>query len=144
MRFSELPLYCAIHRVRESIRKMSEEGSSESLSSSYWERGEGAIELTRMISEELVVGPNESYIEAFVRYRKQGNVSQEKLKKLDIIAALYCHSQRCFYEGRGLGPCSEEVDLDRIIPGSKGGEYTVPNCIISCSAHNRQRGDKDR
>ena len=39
-------------------------------------------------------------------------------------------------------PCSEELHLDRIIPGSKGGRYVVENCMLTCTKHNISRGDK--
>jgi hypothetical protein len=50
------------------------------------------------------------------------------------------HGSQCFYAHRGVGACSDEVDLDRILPEVRGGEYTVENCVIACSAHNRSRG----
>ena len=40
------------------------------------------------------------------------------------------HGSTCFYANRGAGPCCNEVDLDRIIPETRGGQYTVENCII--------------
>jgi len=143
MRFDELQLYCAVYRVRETIKSLSRDGHTESVNSSYWERGDGAIELTRMVSEELVTEVNELFVDAFVKFRKSGNVDDEGNKKLDIIATLASgiKSPRCFYDKRGLGPCSDDVDLDRILPGSQGGKYTVANCVLSCSRHNRQRGD---
>jgi hypothetical protein len=143
MKFDELHLYCAIYRVRENIKAMSKSGELESISSSHWERGEGAIHLTRMIAEELIDEVNELYVDAFVRFRKSANVDDEGNKKLDIIASLASGNKlpKCFYEKRGLGECSDDVDLDRILPGSQGGRYTIANCVLSCSRHNRQRGD---
>jgi CRISPR/Cas system Type II protein with McrA/HNH and RuvC-like nuclease domain len=143
MRFDDLPLYCAVARVRDKIKALSKEGHLKSLSSEYWQRGDGAIELTRMITDELITEANELYVDAFVRYRKGDNVDQEGNKKLDIITALASgvKTPRCFYHNRGIGPCSEDVDLDRILPGSQGGKYSIANCVISCSKHNRQRGD---
>lgn len=143
MRFDELALICAVYRVRENIKTLSKDGQVETISSSYWERGEGAVELTRMIAEEMITEVNELYVDAFVRFRKSGNVDDDGNKKLDIIASLASGTKlpRCFYEKRGLGECSDDVDLDRILPGSQGGKYTVANCVLSCSRHNRQRAD---
>src|SRR5262249_12562791 len=53
------------------------------------------------------------------------------------------HGCQCFYANRGLGECSDEVDLDRLIPESRGGKYTVENCVIACSFHNRASGDRN-
>lgn len=49
----------------------------------------------------------------------------------------------CFYDGKVSTPCSNEVDLDRVKPGKRGGQYTVENTVLSCSKHNRQRGCKE-
>lgn len=49
------------------------------------------------------------------------------------------HAQ-CFYRGKLGTACSEEIDLDRIKPGKRKGEYTIENTVLSCSKHNRSRG----
>lgn len=138
MKFDELPLYCAIAKVRKHITESGERGAGDS----YWEHGKGAIELTRMIVGAMTTTADESLVRAYVKYRKSCGVGDDSgTKKLDIIAELYPHSHVCFYANRGLGECSEDVDLDRILPGAHGGEYSVANCVISCARHNRQRGD---
>jgi 5-methylcytosine-specific restriction endonuclease McrA len=52
------------------------------------------------------------------------------------------HGVRCFYANRGVGPCSDEVELDRIIPEARGGVYSLANCLIACSSHNGRRQDR--
>ncbi|MEE9311754.1 MAG: HNH endonuclease signature motif containing protein [Planctomycetota bacterium] len=52
-------------------------------------------------------------------------------------------SHNCFYEGKLNSACSTEIDLDRIKPGKRGGEYTAENTVLSCSYHNRSRGCKE-
>ncbi len=52
------------------------------------------------------------------------------------------HSSRCFYADRGLGACSDEVEVDRILPAGRGGQYTLENCVIACAFHNETRGDR--
>jgi 5-methylcytosine-specific restriction endonuclease McrA len=49
---------------------------------------------------------------------------------------------RCYYAGRDVGECSQDVSLDRIIPQTRGGLYTVANCQIACGRHNSSRGDQ--
>ena len=75
-------------------------------------------------------------IHAWVGYRKNGGRNDL------LIRCAKFHGRRCFFGARGLGECSDDIDLDRIIPGSRGGEYTVENCFLACSRHNRQRGDR--
>ena len=72
-------------------------------------------------------------------------LNQEHLKKRLIILE---HARKmtvpeCFYRGKVGTECSNEVDLDRVKPGKRGGEYTVDNTVLSCSRHNRQRGCKE-
>ena len=72
-------------------------------------------------------------------------LSQEHLKKRLIILE---HARRmttpeCFYKGKVGTECSNEIDLDRVKPGRRGGEYNVHNTVLSCSRHNRQRGSKE-
>ena len=50
---------------------------------------------------------------------------------------------RCFYNGKVPTQCSNDIDLDRVKPGKRGGEYSVDNTVLSCSKHNRQRGCKE-
>jgi hypothetical protein len=72
-------------------------------------------------------------------------LNQQHLKKRLIILE---HARKmtvfeCFYKGKVSTECSNEVDLDRVKPGKRGGEYTIENTVLSCSKHNRQRGCKE-
>ena len=46
----------------------------------------------------------------------------------------------CFYRGKVGSDCSNEVDLDRVKPGKRGGKYSIDNTVLSCARHNRSRG----
>ncbi|MEQ1904339.1 MAG: hypothetical protein ABL888_09160 [Pirellulaceae bacterium] len=62
-------------------------------------------------------------------------------KRLIVLAhARNMKLPHCFYQGKVSSQCSEDVDLDRVKPGKRGGEYTIDNTVLSCSRHNRQRG----
>lgn len=72
-------------------------------------------------------------------------LNQEHRKKRLIILE---HTRKmtraeCFYKGKVGTECSNEVDLDRVMPGKRGGEYTLRNTVLACSRHNRQRGCKE-
>lgn len=73
------------------------------------------------------------------QFRKMG---KDHLAKRLIILEHVRKSKNpdCFYRGKVAGECSEEVDLDRIKPGKRAGEYTIENTVLSCSRHNRERG----
>lgn len=136
MTADELPTFIAIHRVERLIEERRQAGEFLPLfGSDDWliDRSR-RVELLSMIQSFLV--PDEALLSSYLRYRKSGD-------KLRIIAALAVrHGARCFFDGRGKGECSNELDLDRIIPGARGGEYSLENCHIVCSRHNRERGDR--
>lgn len=69
-------------------------------------------------------------------------LNKEHLQKRLIVLdhARNMRNPACFYGGKVSTPRSTEVDLDRVKPGKRGGEYTVENTVLSCSRHNRQRG----
>ncbi len=73
------------------------------------------------------------------QFRKLNKVHLHK--RLIILAhARNMKSPHCFYQGKVTSSCSQEVDLDRVKPGKRGGEYSIDNTVLSCSRHNRQRG----
>lgn len=73
------------------------------------------------------------------QFRKLG---KEHRFKRDIILqhARNMSIAQCFYKGKLSTACSEEIDLDRIKPGKRGGAYSIENTVLSCSKHNRSRG----
>ena len=134
MRFNELPLYQAVYRVYCGVEKPgSDDWISKNAKAAY------KLVLTQIVEDEAwtpegIPYPLERVVEVWRELRK---VVKTRLKC--EVSSL--HGCRCFYADRGVGPCSDDVDLDRIIPESRGGEYTVANCVIACSFHNRSRGD---
>lgn len=69
-------------------------------------------------------------------------LSKDHVQKRLIILSLARNMKTpvCFYAGRDSVLCSNEVDLDRVRPGKRGGLYSVENTVLSCSRHNRKRG----
>lgn len=63
-------------------------------------------------------------------------------KNLDTrtkIEVAHKHGARCFWEGRGKGPCCNTVECGHLWQNSKGGPMSVANCVIECRSHNNQR-----
>ncbi len=136
MTFDELPLFEAIYDLRREMETDGEAPGSDS-----WTSDEGKrVELTRRLLAKLIANVDQRFIDAWIRFRKGSDVDGKKKTELTIEVAR-AHGTRCFYANRGLGECSTDIDLDRIVPGSRGGKYTVENCVISCGRHNRSRGD---
>jgi len=137
MTFDEIPIYVAMYRVENLIQERISDGEAVPPfgSDSWIVDPERRSEMLSMIQGFL--RHDESLLGNYVRYRKSGD------KKLRLIAQVaILRGTTCFFENRGLGDCSEEIELDRILPGSRGGEYTVENCQIACRKHNQERGDK--
>ena len=135
MTFNELPLYQAVHRVYTSVEKPgSDDWISASAKTAY------RLVLMQIVesgswTEQGIPYSMERVVEVWRDLRKNPN----NRLKCEVSLA---HGPRCFYADRGLGPCSDELDLDRIIPETRGGRYTLENCMIVCSTHNRARGDR--
>lgn len=76
------------------------------------------------------------------QFRKMDKQGLAK-RKIVIEHASKVQKAECFYRGKLATECTEEVDLDRIKPGKRAGEYTTENTVLSCSRHNRSRGSKE-
>jgi hypothetical protein len=63
-----------------------------------------------------------------------------KNKDTEIKAEIaILHGYACFWEHRGKGDCSDELEAGHIIPASDGAPLTVENGMIECRYHNNQR-----
>lgn len=134
MRLSDLPLLTAIKKVTLEIENPGAE---------HWTTNdEKRRELCRMVKEKMAPDIEQQIIDMFVRYRKSGTIGKQKKLEL-LVEVAETHGAKCFYANRGQGDCADDVDLDRILPGSRGGQYTVENCMLACSYHNRSRGDQN-
>lgn len=136
MLFEEMPLYLAVHQVRLGVSRPSSDEWTSTMT-----RDAFKLVLNRIIDngwphDESIPWSQDDVREVWMKIRKS---SDEKLQLKCEVAAT--HGERCFYANRGLGDCSDEVELDRILPGSRGGRYTLENCIIACSFHNQSRSD---
>jgi hypothetical protein len=136
VRFDELPLYEAIYDVYRTI---------DSPRSETWLYEPQKEELLRRIQRALPLDSpfsSRQMVEAWITFGKSGSV-QEGVKKVELAVVVgRVHGKRCFFFGRGLGDCSVEMSIDRIVPGSHGGKYTIENCILACCFHNSQRNDR--
>jgi hypothetical protein len=137
MTFSELPLFEAVHDAYRILR---------SPRSDAWLVDEEHKEvLYRTVQGNLprnAFATMEQILQAWSLYGKSSGVNDGEQKKLElVILTARAHGRKCFWAGRGLGDCTSELNLDRLIPGSRGGRYVVENCVLACSFHNGRRGD---
>jgi hypothetical protein len=135
MTFADLSLYQAVYRV---FGKVDNPGSED------WTRRR-ASEIYKLVLYEIV--DNDAWTEQGVPYSRDRvidvwvDIRKNPKNRLKCQVSL-THGSRCFYADRGLGPCSDEVEVDRIVPASRGGPYTLENCVIACAQHNGARGDR--
>lgn len=52
------------------------------------------------------------------------------------------HGTRCFFEGRGKGPCCDIAEVGHLVPSCHGGHLSIENCMIECRNHNNQRRER--
>ncbi len=132
MRFDQLPLLIAVHETAIEMNGKEEFPGSDNWTSDELKR----MELTKRVVCRLINNADQEVIDMWIKYRKSRD---QKMALIAEVAAL--HGSRCAYAHRGKGECSSDIHLDRIVPGSMGGEYTLENCQIACGRHNTMRGD---
>jgi hypothetical protein len=135
MTFDELPLYEAVYDVYRLV---------DNPRSDRWLTADSEV-LCRSIQDHLPIGhpyTMPQMLDAWARFGKSGTVEggAKKLELLVTIARL--HGRKCFWADRGLGECTSEITIDRLLTGSRGGQYTQENCVLACSFHNSQRNDR--
>ncbi len=137
MTFDELPTLVAVYQAEKQIeeRRAAGEDIPQFGSDDWLIEERRRDELLSIIQHFRTADPD--LLRVYLRYRKSGDGKSRIMAKVAELRGI-----RCFYADRGKGPCSPDVDLDRIKPESRGGTYTVENCQIACSRHNRERGDK--
>lgn len=137
--FDDLPL-------QEAVRKLFEDPEfvrSESLLITDVGREWVLQKVIGNLSKPLIGHYRFEHILLSVNQFRKLNKDHVRKRLIILEHARNMRNPRCFYEGKVSTPCSSEVDLDRVKPGKRGGEYSVDNTELSCSRHNRQRGCKE-
>jgi hypothetical protein len=136
--FDDLPLFDAIYDLRAEMEAACENPGSDSWTTEEDKRHM----LAKRLLAKLMINVDQRLIDAWIRFRKSGTVNGRKKSEL-IVEVARTHGGYCFYRNRDLGDCSLDIDLERLIPETRGGIYTIENCVIACCRHNRMRGDQD-
>lgn len=137
MKFQEIPLFDAVMTVRGQMISGNEDPGA-----AVWDTTEdGRKEVTQRVLTELIKDTDQTIIDAWIKTRKSPTLDSG-MKKIELLVEVSrVHGVKCFYANRAKGECSEDVHVDRIIPGSRGGQYTLANCVLACGRHNTMRGD---
>jgi hypothetical protein len=135
MKLSDLELYLAVHKVRKQVEQPNAE---------FWAHEKASEALGRVAQTLAEDGwPREKAIPCLKDViRAWTDLRKNPKTQLTCDVSLEHKRRSCMYAGRGKGPCSDDIQLERIIPGSRGGEYTVENCDLACGKHNRERSDQ--
>lgn len=138
MRFIDFDLYDAIHDVRNELQEC-----GEPIGSDRWISDESyRSDLCKRVIHKMHKRIDQDIIDAWVAFRKRAKAEGTDVNKLALtIEVARLRGRTCFYADRGLGHCSDDVQLERIIPGARGGVYSLANCIIACGSHNASRND---
>lgn len=137
--FDDLPL-------QEAIKKLFEEPGfvrSESLLITDTGREWILQKVIGSLPQHLVGHFRFEHILLSVNQFRKLNKSHAQKRLIILEHARNMKKPSCFYNGKVTTACSNEIDLDRIKPGKRAGDYTVENTVLSCSKHNRQRGCKE-
>jgi hypothetical protein len=136
MKFRELPLYRAIATAHESV---------DAPRSNVWliTRQRELYMVIVSFMDDFTNGvpfTQADVLTAWERFGKSATVNGVNKCRLTVEVA-NVHGSTCFYANRGLGECDDEVELERFVPGSLGGVYSVSNCVIACRRHNNERSN---
>lgn len=135
MKFADVPLFIAVNKVRRRVERA---GSDDWIGKHV--RHAYKLVMSQLIDDEAWTDAGLCYSPERVAHAWRQLRKVKKLRRTCEVAEV--RGPVCFWADRGLGPCSDEIDLDRLIPGSLGGDYSFANCVLSCSAHNRARGNR--
>ncbi len=134
--FADLPL-------QEAVRKLFEDSAfvrSEALLITDAGREWVLQKIISSLPKELIGTYRFEHILLSVNQFRKLNKDHVQKRLIILEHARNMLKPQCFYQGKVSSICSNEVDLDRVKPGKRGGEYSVENTVLSCSKHNRQRG----
>ncbi len=67
---------------------------------------------------------------------QQGELAGFELREYVLVK----FNHTCIYVGAG-SPCDEILNVDHVIPQSKGGSNRVSNLVLSCRKHNEEKGN---
>ena len=133
MTFEEIPLYLAVHRLREANYSLVADPVTERQRQAVIR----SLTVSLMSTERECCYTADQMLTAWTRFRKG-----VKVNTLIIGVMLLSGRHQCFYAGRGLGDCDGDVHFDHIIPRSQGGPDVSANGVLACRFHNCQRGNR--
>jgi len=137
--FEVLPLWEAVHQLNQNPKFVNSDRILIENESREWVLQAIISHLPKNCINKFTF---DEMLMVVTKYRKLGE--ECRAKRLIILEhARGMVTPRCFYAGKVSSPCTNEVDLDRIKPGKRGGKYTIDNTQLSCSGHNRARGCKE-
>ena len=139
MKFNEIPLYRAIAAFYiEAERPRSDAWTTERFRDLYINIVKNLDDFTHGVpwtAEQVRI--------AWSTYGKSPMMQDAGISKCALtIATAEAYGPQCFYAGRVDSECNNEVEVDRIVPGTRGGMYIPGNCMLACGRHNSSRGDK--
>ena len=129
MTFSELKLCLAIHRAE--------------LGGGIRATGREQMEAALLVMLQYLACFDDSYfpytLDDIDKWRLAIRKNKDTRIKMEVAL---CHGHRCFWEGRGKGPCCDDAECGHLVARCDGGELTVENCVIECRSHNNQRRER--
>lgn len=134
--FDDLPLAEAIRQLFDTENYIKSEATLISDAGREWT----LQKIISLLPHELSGKYSFERILLLVNQFRKLNEEHRRKRILILDHARNLTKSQCFYSGKLSTPCSDEVDLDRIKPGKRGGIYTIENTVLSCSKHNRSRG----
>ena len=142
MKKSEISLHRAIYQIRKELKERGEDISAEK-----WTLFDKYRKLIRDRVVEINPALEDTTIDEaaffFMKQRKCPHTEEEGKTKIELLLEISAEqNDKCFWEGRISRTCGDNLTLDRLKPGNRGGVYLKGNCVAACQRHNSSRGKK--
>lgn len=139
---ADLPLNFAVYQLRKEIKEACQQpGSDQWL---YYDQNREYIRNRVVeIDETLYDKTSDDVCHVFISQRKSGRKNSDEGTRDQLLRLIKERgSCECYWRHNFPGECSNDLHLDRLLPGNRGGTYEDKNVVISCGYHNISRGKK--
>jgi len=139
---ADLPLNFAVYQLRKEIKDAGQQpGSDQWL---YYEQNREYLRQRVVeIDPNLKSVTTEAVCHVFISQRKSGRKKSDEGTRDQLLRLIKERgSCECYWRHNFPGECSNDLHLDRLLPGKRGGTYEDKNVVISCGYHNISRGKK--
>ena len=132
---ADLPLNIAVYKLRQEITAAKQDQGSDQWF--YTENWQYIMKRLLEIDPNLKDVSEDEVFHVFITQRKAGHKKGKEGSRDQILRLILERgSCECHWKHNFPGKCSDDLSLDRLLPGHRDGTYDDRNVVISCLFHN--------